>query len=220
MSRNTAIATGLAKGLNDAVSTYRKIKEAKAKLAQNEELFNLNIKLKEAQLKEAEEKLDPFYIKAEREKIKNSTKTQKLQFQLGRFKLDKAQSDKRREIGNYQEGKKLWEEKMAGELGTENLELTRKVGDVTAKLGDEDNEPSAYGQKQNKAFVDLKDGVADKIDDVDIIDDAMATYGVSEAWAKSEVARIRAGATEPKQPTGIQRAAGSFARGVSNLLPF
>jgi len=216
-NRRLAIATGLAKGMNDAVSNYTKIKEAKAKLKQNEEAFNINMKLKEAQLKEAEERLDPFYVKAEREKIKQGAKIKKLQFQQSLFNLDKAQSDNRRQAEDIKRGQKIMEDKVAGMFP--DLNVTQKVGDTTVTTKRASDELTPFQQEQgvqrkNKATGAIQAMIRDKVGDEDIISATMASTGLSADWVKNKVNEVKA--QNPPKEGLLQKG----ARGLSNIFNF
>jgi len=222
--RTLAIATGLAKGLNDAVSNYTKIKEAKAKLKQNEEAFNINMKLKEAQLKEAEERLDPFYVKAKREEYKNTIKLGKLEFLQNRFNLDKKNSDNRREIEDIDRGKKIMQDKMKGMFP--DLNVTQKIGDTTVTTKGASDELTPFQQEQgkqrkNKAIggmkrmlLDESDSEGNKFTDEVIISSAMAGTGLDADWLKNKLQEIKS--RRPTKESLFQKG----KRGLSNIFNF
>jgi len=117
MSIGLAIASGAMQGLEKATANLQNLQLATYKLKQDQEAFNLDKKVKEAQLKRAEWEMGPENIGMLREEHNLNVKAKELAYKKGEVEINKAQQQlsiqKRLAQDMYYAGSKIYGQEIA-----------------------------------------------------------------------------------------------------------
>ena len=97
-----AIAAGIAQGIEKATANLQNIQLAKYKLKQQDESFQLDKKVKEAQLNKMEFMYGPEQVQAERDKIKSETKYRQAATELANIQIEGEKAKQERELKDYE----------------------------------------------------------------------------------------------------------------------
>ena len=95
--RTLSIFAGIASGIDKAATNLVNISQAKEKLRREDEEFQLNKKVKDAQLKKLEFETSPEAIAGAREEHNAEMKAKKAAFDLSQMKIGKAEVENRKE---------------------------------------------------------------------------------------------------------------------------
>ena len=99
--RQLAIATGIAKGVNQSIANLNTIRQAKQNLDFEKQKFQLDKKVAEARLKREELELDPEIWQEKKKQIKLQTQNAQNQFTLNEIKIADAQRKAKQEGQAY-----------------------------------------------------------------------------------------------------------------------
>lgn len=149
MSRGLAIAAGIAKGLDRAATNLYNIGIQKQKLQQQNELFQLQKKKADLDIRHMElTEMDPEIISAKKEYAKYQNMGAKVDYEKAVFSLAQAERAEKRkamemkaEMAGTLKASQMYEQFLAGNL-PENVDFSMKVGPAT--IGTRKRAPSKY----------------------------------------------------------------------------
>lgn len=109
-----SVLSGVAQGLEKAAQNIYNINIAKQKMKQEEEIFGIEKKQKELEIKKAEFTLSPEQIQLERDKLKAETNAQTALFNLRSIQMSAEETKQKKELDTYTAGMQMVQNFLAG----------------------------------------------------------------------------------------------------------
>jgi hypothetical protein len=107
-------AVGLATGLEKAANNLWTLQLAKTKLTQEKELFDLDKKQKDLEIKKLEYSLDPEQIKLLTDEHKARVSAYTAAHALANIKIEQATTEEKRKLETYQNSQKIIQDVLSG----------------------------------------------------------------------------------------------------------
>lgn len=114
--RGLAIFAGVAEGLEKAATNIFNINIMKQKLKQEQEIFGIDKKIKELEIKKAEYLLSPEQLQMATDKLKAETKAQTALFNLRSIQMSAEETKQKKELDTYTAGMDMVQKFLAGTI--------------------------------------------------------------------------------------------------------
>jgi hypothetical protein len=115
-NQGLSIAAGIAQGVDNAVKNLYAVQTAKAKLKQEQEMHDADLKVKKATLEKMELAYGPEQLAAEREKLKAETAAQNALFNLRTVQISREQKKQEQELESYKRSVQIFDKAL--KIGT------------------------------------------------------------------------------------------------------